>query len=1065
MKFLIPYYPSISDPKFRDDIHKKYEYQKIAAIIAREGDSKPLYRDAMLRMIGPDTPYDRLLIIHSVGTGKTACAIGIVEQYKNIYKQAVILNKSDVPTHNFKSLLDSHFRENNVPITSIEQEKSFYKFDTYTKFAKKVATTSPELLKEMYERTVFIMDEIHNVVTRTHGEDDKSYTLLLSLFDMLETSVVVGMTATPMRDSYKEIVPLINMFIKNPDNRLSERVESFESIKTDLKMFANTTVSWYSQKFDFEIVEMGNSSIDLFLDTIELQAGSYQVEAYKEECKKIRFRSKSGTREGHNFMDKKLIYISLATFPQFGVDVADKLVIQSEIEIPKSGKDASISCHNYLFNREYGDILREFSMNPKEMSCKFAYTMSHIENDNRFMQSNTEPWSCCEEANMFKGLIYIFCEDIASTGIKTIMAMFQHFGYKYYSGGKLNTLDINYRRFTVYVGDPLICPNGPERLNTFRHPDNEDGRYCRIIIASNVMKESVSLKAIRKVFVWTSHWNYSSIIQAEGRALRRDSFIRTKVDKSVEIHRLATVIDKDAIEALKSTETGKEFKRNMREASIDIYKYYKSTYKMMDIKRVQDVLDEQSFDHHIINESEELDKIYVEDISTFVQTGGTEFEGIKNKIMSQLSNNRTFHISKMKDILREVIMLLNDIANPEIVGENAWIELAIQYLDRLKDRPIRIDNRNKYIKIKNDIIFAVEDPLYNELPLTSPRIHNRYRHEKLSEYVDIRSPLRPDFNWGMSKYEFVTNIKQYVDHRIDLIEQCVRIYHGKVTVDYDMSCIKNFMLYLGHHLYEIAGTYYHVIEKSHVTNARYSNNSSSLTDTTVVRKYDPESDDWLCIDTFEFNDISIRVKYIKIFKVLKITIGYGLYGSYSISDGELRIHNYNRNMKDRGNWNRYIDVCDTWIKYLYGGGTIDEDIKSRMVHDNIMMRESAIAAKKKINKYGIEVNMGDLRTDKRGLNVNSHSMEALIIIILKFYIYCASEEDCKEFFMLDKNINSVLYNREDVNDDVAKMLEDNPGRRVQIYMKYNDLKLVKSAEALKKAVRELITRSELYFIN
>ena len=1059
-RFSLPHYPSISDPNFVNDILEKLEYQEIVGLKALDDSEAPLYRETMFRLIGPSTPYNRLLIIHSVGTGKTACAIGIVEQYKKSFRQAIVLNKSDVPTDNFKELLNKYFQENNVSINDIGYERSFYKFDTYSKFCKRVSSASKELLKETFERTIFIMDEVHNVVTKMHNGVDKNYTILMSLFDLLENSIVVGMTATPMRDSYKEIIPLANMFIKNPKNRIQEKVENVSSIEPALSMFANTTVSWYRQSFDFEVLHFGNNSIELSMPTMELLGGRYQVETYKTEFQYLDDQRVSKTQEKRSFMDKKLIYASLAAFPAFGTNVEDRLVLEEKLDIVKD--DGKIQCANYVFNLDHAELLEEFVTNPYRFSCKFAFTMSHLENDARFLEEHTEPWSLKEPKDVFKGLVYIFCEDIASTGIKTLMAMLQHFGYEYYLGGDIQTLSINYRRFTVYAGDKSICPNGRERLQTFRSLANENGKYCRIIIASNVMKESVSLKAIRKVFIWTSHWNYSAIVQAQGRAIRRDAFTNTNVERNVELYRLATVIDPEVLIRLKDSHEDR-YKQDMRMASIDIYKYYKSTTKMRDIQLVEKILETQALDYHINNPTGKIDEIPIKDISTYVQASGPQFDKIKAQLQLKLSNNRFFHIGEMRKIFENTILF--DILREGGGDTDVWIDLAIQYLDVIKDMPLRIGNVIKYLKVRNDIIFAVDNPNDREIPINVDAAP-RYRKDHLSQYIDTRSILDPNFNWGMTRCEFVGNIKEYIRYKIDIIEQVVRIRYGKVKASYDMEIIKRFMGYLNYHLYCIRGSYYHLIEKSRVDNAKYSNNSSSISSTTIVRKYDVEMDCWITIDSIEFEDIAFRVKYIKIFRTLGFIVNYGLYGSYSLSDGELRIHNYDRYTGEFVNRDSYLQIRKSWIKHLFRAEKIELSERKQIMEQNNLIRKYTIRVSKKVNKYGDEINMNDLRTDKRGLNVNSHDMTLLVVVILKFYLYCTDEDVRSEFFNLHrKELGDIFYTSTELDKRVQNILNDHPDMRTHIFAKYLELKLIKSADILKKTVKDLITRSELYFIN
>lgn len=996
MEYQLPYYPSIKNPQFRDDLYKKQEYHNPGTLS---------YRDPMARFIGLDTPYDRLLIIHAVGTGKTGCAINIVEQYKSHYKRAIILNKSNVPTFNFQDLLKQHFISKGISNENLSDEMSFYKFDTYGKFCKKVQTLSTKKMKQVYNYTIFILDEVHNIITKNHNENMKNYQVLLNLFDQLNVSVVVGMTATPMRDSFKEIIPLANLFTKDPSRRMSERVETFENIESQLKQFANTTVSWYEQDFNYTIKEIGEQPFGLFLKTVLLNASSTQRTIYQDKCEQIKDNS---------FMDKELIYASLAVLPELGIDVENTLVINTKRQISKiikHSKEVVVTFNNYIFQvSKYSDICNKFRMNPYEYSCKFAYTMSIVENDSRFMQSHTSPWTLHDQSNVYKGLVYIFCEDITATGIKTLMAMLQHFGYEYYMSGNANTITANYRRFTVYVGDSSICPNGSERLSLFRHPDNEDGKYCRIIIASNVMKESVSLRYVRKVFMWTSHWNYSAIIQAEGRALRKDAFTNSQYpDKVVEIHRLASIMDQELMQL--ESPTNKE----MRYASIDIYKYYKSTVKIHNIKKVENILKLDAIDHKIIM-NESINEYPIEDKSTLIVPSDQHYKQVYQTIIDILQDQQLVHINTIINIFNNM-----DPSN------------VIECIDQMDKTRVKVMGINKYIRVYNDMVWIADNPLQIEPKLYSNNsINERYDH--INEYINTRVAVPEDFNWSMTRSEFVLGLKNYMRYKLCLVEDAVIMGHT------------NFISYLENYLHKINGIYYHILEKKKVYNSSYNNNSRSVSSNIVVRKYELDTNEWVTMDVIELENISHRIDMITTFTTLKYIIKYGTYGSYSINDGELRIHNYNVIPCIDDKRQLYLDKCNQWIDYLRNAKDVSKSDYDNMKKWNYDIRMSIIRSSKD------KVNMNDLRTDKRGLNVESHTMEELILVIVKIAIRTGFPR--------------VFYSSGivDASDSIKELMNDYKDKSKDICIFYNSLKSIKSAAILKSMVRKIVLKEDVYLI-
>ena len=89
-------YPESQDKDYQNSIYKKKEYY-INRIKKRSSKSKlevlenvcnPLQRSLLPHQVflsqfmNPETPYERLLIFHGTGTGKTCAAIRIAEQFK-----------------------------------------------------------------------------------------------------------------------------------------------------------------------------------------------------------------------------------------------------------------------------------------------------------------------------------------------------------------------------------------------------------------------------------------------------------------------------------------------------------------------------------------------------------------------------------------------------------------------------------------------------------------------------------------------------------------------------------------------------------------------------------------------------------------------------------------------------------------------------------------------------------------------------------------------------------------------------------------------------------------------
>ena len=69
----IPYYPSINNKNFFQEIYDKKEFKE-------EGkDGLLSHQQFIARFLSPKTLYNRLLLYHKMGTGKTCASIATIE--------------------------------------------------------------------------------------------------------------------------------------------------------------------------------------------------------------------------------------------------------------------------------------------------------------------------------------------------------------------------------------------------------------------------------------------------------------------------------------------------------------------------------------------------------------------------------------------------------------------------------------------------------------------------------------------------------------------------------------------------------------------------------------------------------------------------------------------------------------------------------------------------------------------------------------------------------------------------------------------------------------------------
>ena len=218
------------------------------------------------------TPYNSLLLYHGLGTGKTCSAIGIAEEMRNFMKQVGITQKilivaSPNVQNNFrlqlfneqKLILDgeqwnlntcvgnSLIKEiNPTNLKGITKDKiislinsiinKYYSFIGYTELANYIQAKTNIPINETYtaqqrkqlklkriqkyfDNRLIIIDEVHNIRQSDDNKDKKkTSSLLLDICKYANNLRLLLLSATPMYNSYKEIIWLTNIMNTN-DNR------------------------------------------------------------------------------------------------------------------------------------------------------------------------------------------------------------------------------------------------------------------------------------------------------------------------------------------------------------------------------------------------------------------------------------------------------------------------------------------------------------------------------------------------------------------------------------------------------------------------------------------------------------------------------------------------------------------------------------------------------------------------------------------------------------------------------------------------------------------------------
>ena len=209
------------------------------------------------------TPYNSLLLYHGLGTGKTCSAIGVCEEQRDYLKQMgipkrIIIVASPNVQDNFRlqlfderklKLVDGLWNIractgnkllteiNPMNMKGLTREKiisqiknlinNSYLFLGYIEFAnyiEKIEQVKGEIknpkdkemkrmrnLKYEFNNRLIVIDEVHNIRIADDNENKKVAERLLNLVKSADNLRLLLLSATPMYNSYKEIIWLLNL--------------------------------------------------------------------------------------------------------------------------------------------------------------------------------------------------------------------------------------------------------------------------------------------------------------------------------------------------------------------------------------------------------------------------------------------------------------------------------------------------------------------------------------------------------------------------------------------------------------------------------------------------------------------------------------------------------------------------------------------------------------------------------------------------------------------------------------------------------------------------------------
>lgn len=506
------------------------------------------------RVLSPDSPTRNLLMCHGTGTGKTCTAIQIAEEYilrPEFQDKRVMVVASRAVQENFRTQIFDMSRVN-LDLTSqtlsskqctgrryldmllrIESEpknwsdptiksrldtisdriiKEFYEFSAYNSFGARInehlSGTKVDIdeawVHENFDNRLLIIDEAHNV--REGGDSDSDKAITEGLEKLVKTAnglVLVLLTATPMFDSYEEIVYYMNLFrwnsIVDKTKITKDKYTASEFFNPDGSIKPGkpeeTFRAWCQEYVSY--VKGDNPFTFPFRLPPPVIAGAIQ-------------KNFKGKAIGD---DERLKYLSLVASEAQGVQ---KEIVSNESAEDEEAKRAALMLptvavlpgnknfkETFKIAGDHLDYVGKPFLTPEELpkhSAKFVSIINSIEKST--------------------GVVLVY-SNYKYQGAKLFAMALEEHGYGPAKGDSIfaktkETPKGKYILLTSEASDAEIS----SMLELVKHRDNREGKNVRVVISSPLVSEGVDFRYMRQVHILDPWWNMSRIEQVVGRALR-----------------------------------------------------------------------------------------------------------------------------------------------------------------------------------------------------------------------------------------------------------------------------------------------------------------------------------------------------------------------------------------------------------------------------------------------------------------------------------------------------------------------------------------------------------------
>lgn len=502
------------------------------------------------RVLSPDSPTQNLLMVHGTGTGKTCTAIQIAEEYilrPEFQEKRVLVLANPAVQDNFRTqifdisrvsvdadglllskqctgrrYLDILQRAQAQPLRWTDQSQreklmnmanrilnEFYEFQGYTSFGNRITDVQlgkrqadmDAWIHETFDNRLIIVDEAHNLRESDEtGAVEKIVSAALKRIVQTANGVtLVLLTATPMYDTFDEILDYFNLFLWNSRKQDVNTSVKKRDIFTDAGDFVSPTAESQFRTLCENYVSFVRGE-NPFTFPFRLPPPDNMI------AKPDRTHDSNGKKIS---VQRKYLTLTAAPLSQFQESIVKDLRLKALAE-PR------VVCV-YPENKNFGETF-------KKEDGKYIYNGEQFLSPSKVATYSAKFASILKCIQESKGVVFVY-SNLVESGAQLFSMCLEEHGFKSAIGSALLGATSGevpagskgqYALFTSETTDADI----KKTLARLRRRENANGDEIRIIVASPKVSEGVDFRYVRQIHVLDPWFNMSRIEQVVGRGMR-----------------------------------------------------------------------------------------------------------------------------------------------------------------------------------------------------------------------------------------------------------------------------------------------------------------------------------------------------------------------------------------------------------------------------------------------------------------------------------------------------------------------------------------------------------------